>query len=801
MIPAWFLHQLRRFNRNKTNSVINIFGLSLGIFVFLLIFSYVRHEFSYDAFHQNQNQIFQLLRSGQGDNQNSSGTNTQAAFPAVLEPVLRSSITGIEAVSRLTMRRTLVVETTNLTFYEDQYFAGDHDIFNILTFELLAGSNTSALKNQKTVALSEKTARKYFGSVDVIGKSIELTGNQPLGTYVIDAVFRDFPTNSSFNFNLIIRFEDFVNAIQPADLTKWNNWNYNYFIKTGKDVNLRAIEESIAAYMRTDQPDFYRPELKFMLDPLGKMYLNPKVSFAITARNDSNRLYLLSAIGLLVLIVAIINYINLTTARSMLRAKEVGIRKVSGAQRPQLLLQFLGDAFGTSLISLGVAILGLFLIWPTFLETIGKEIPLAFFTDSTVLLGTFVFPFFLSIIAGLYPALYLSSFNPVKTLKGVFARSQESSLSRDVMITAQFIISGGLIIAVIIINMQLKYVQTNDPGFSREQILTIPMADEGVRNSKEQFQTELLKNSAIESVAMSTSLPHAVGSYQNTIWKTIDQEAEVTIYSLLADYNFLDLYNIKLLAGRNFSPDIKTDRISLIINETAANTYGWDNPVGMEFTDKGGDTVRIIGVMKDIHIASYREPIKPFAIGLIDKYAYHMSVRVRSNDKDLPELLNYIETAYKRFATTKLPYTYNFFDEAYDKLYKNEYQLGKLINTFSIIAVLIAALGLYSISMHSTNLRLKEIGIRKVLGAQVSQIVLILARKFVLLVAVSFLISVPFTYFLMSNWLNSFAYHISISSIPFILAFLVTILVSIGTISIHSLKAAILNPVNVLRRE
>lgn len=791
MIHSWMVLVWRRFNKSRANTLINIFGLTLGILVFLVILIYVQHEFSYDKFHKDRERIYRLIKS--------DGSASQAVMPATLEAVLKTEITGVESVARVTKRRTLAVEADNKTYYEDEYFGGDHDIFEILSFDVLTGNSGTALTTPMTVALSETTALKFFGTSDVVGRSLELTSQQNLGTYVVDAVFRDFPTNSSFNFNIIIRFEDFVKATQPYDLKNWNNWNYNYFLKTSKEASVNAIQESILNYLKINQPEQYRPEQRYYLERIVDMYLNPKVNFSLISQADPNRLYLLSAIAVLVLSIAVINHINLTVAKSLLRAKEVGIRKVTGALRADLIIQFLGDAWILSLISMFLALGILKLVWPLLTENFGKNIPLGILTDGVWLIGILVSPFVLGLAAGLYPAIYLSSFDPIRVLKGSFSRSKEGTFSRDVLITFQFMISAGLVISVLIINSQLKFIETADPGFLRERIITIPLFDEGVRNKKEVFLSELQKNPAIILASVSSSLPHSVGTIQSRIWKTHNQKTEVSFYTILADHNFLSLYGIRLMDGRNFLPGNKMDRSACLINETAAQLYGWDHPVGMEFTEESGDTTRIIGLIKDLHFLSYRDPIKPLRIGLSTDFTYVASVRVTG--EKLPETLAYMESCYKKLATSKVPYKYNFFDDQYDRVYKNDYMLGRLIVVFSAIALMIAVLGLYSISIHVVNLRLREIGIRKVLGAPTYQIMITLSEKFIMLVFIGFLLAIPVTFYIMSEWLGLFAYHVSIGSSPFFIALLLVLVIAILTISLNVFNAAESNPVDVLKSE
>jgi putative ABC transport system permease protein len=793
----WITTNLSRFGSNKVNSIFNLVGLTLGLLVFLLVFVYVRHEFNYDKFHVHDQRIFMLIKSVGIADENFMGVNKQAILPAPLENVLKKEIAGIESVARLMRARTLIAEAGGHTFYENEFYAADADLFEILSFEIDHAAGKAILKTPQTVALSRSTALKFFGTTDAVGKTLDFTTSKPLGTFVVDAVFNDLPSNSSFSFNIIFRFEDYLKVTQPTDLTNWNNSSYTYLVKTNEQTDKSVVESSILTWFKNNKQKDSGQD-RYELERVPDMYLNPRVNFSMTSRNDVNRLYLLSVIALFVLAIAVINYINLTTAQSLLRAREIGVRKVSGASKSDIFFYFLKEALFFSVFASILAWGLLMVLWPYFTDFIGKQIPLDLFGNYQLLLSFIFVPLALAVVAGGYPSFYLASLNPVRILKGSFARSSEGAMSRDMLIVFQFVISCGLLIGAIVVNNQLRFVELNDPGYSREMIVSVPMTDDGVRTKRDLFKNDLLTSTHIKSASVATSLPHYVSMLQSRKWISGKSESDVSFYTVFADEDYLPVFDIELIAGRNLSKDIKSDAKGYIINETAANIYGWNKPVGMQFREESGDTVNIIGVMKDIHIASYHDPVKPFRIGLSDKGANQMIVKVSGN---LPEALNHIEASYKKYAITKIPYTYNFFDDQFSKLYKSDFQLGKLINIFSLIAMTIAAMGLYSISFQSINIRLKEIGVRKVLGAPVSRIVFLLSSKFLSLVAISFFIAAPITYYLVGDWLSGFVYHVDQGIWPYLLSLLFIILISSVTLITHTVKAAQSNPVDVLRSE
>jgi len=806
MIKNWLLLSYRRFLRNTTNSLINIFGLSLGIIVFLLIFVYVKHEFSYDNFHRDGDRVFRLIKENPPGDNNYEGRTRQAVLPAPLAGIIKAQIPGVRSVTRMASWGGVTVEAEGKSYYEDSYHAADADLFDILTFTPIAGSTQQALQNPNTVAISEAMAIKYFGTVNAIGKVLDFTGFKPLGSYTVDLVFKSFPSNSSFHFNIILRFVDFVNALQPTDLDAWNNSNYHYLVKTSENTNPHEVERQLRQFfVKKYEGTIHHDEgnASYWLEPLGDIYLKSDVNFSNTPRNDINRLYMLTTIAIFILLVAGINYVNLTTARSVRRAKEVGIRKVSGAYPSTLILQFLADALSVSVISTAAAVAVVWSIFPAYADFVGKPLPLDFLSDRWLLAAVLIIPVAFGLMAGIYPAFVLSSFKPVKILRGNYGRSNDGNLLRDTLTVFQFAISGGLIMAVLIIGRQLDFIDKHNPGYDRDHILRVSLTDQGVREKRNVFVEELRKHPNILATSLTSYFPNAVNTQQSREWKGPNGSTNVSFYTIHADDDYVDLFNIKIVKGRNFSRDIPSDKNAFLINETAAKTYGWNDPVGMQFTGEQpglpGDTVRIIGVIKDINFASYKRPIVPFRIGFAKDWSWQLAIKVKPDD--LPETLSYIEENYKKLATTKFPYSLSFFNEDFGNVYKADRQLGKLITLFSFVSVLVACIGLYGLSIHTVAQRLKEIGIRKILGAELGQITYMLSRKFVALVLIAFVVASPLAYFVMEQWLQTFAYHISFGPGTFVIAVVTMVLIALATVGSQTWRAAVTNPAEVLRRE
>ena len=807
MIKNWILISFRRFFRNKTNSLINLFGLTLGMTVSLLIFIYVRHEFNYDSFHTNADRVYRIIKENPKGN-NYTSNPRQAVLPAPLADVIKQQVTGVEAVSRLAIwGGGLTVETNDASkfFTEDSYNAADGDLFRILTFEPLAGNVKRTFINPYTVAISEKTAMKYFGRTDVVGEVLNLTGFKNFGRYTIDLVFRDFPTNSSYNFKVVLRFEDFVKAVQPTDLQNWGNHNYNYLLLTSGKSQADAVAKQIDdfCYNREKDDPSFDGKSTYSLQALPEFYLQSDINFSNTPKNDINRLYLLSVLAIFILLVAGINYVNLTTARSVKRAKEVGVRKVVGALPSNLVFQFLSDALSLSFVSMLLALAAAWSLFPPFRNFIGKEIPFDILHDPTLLLTIFIIPIVIGLLAGLYPSLALSTFKPVLVLKGSFSTGSQGNLLRDALTVFQFTISGALIIAVIVVTSQLSYFEKHSPGYDREQIVRLNLRDEGVRSKRDVLINELKKNRAIVNVSLTSYFPNAVNTQQSRKWVGSSGSTDVAFYTINADPNYLDVFNIKLIDGRFFIPSNEADKHAFVINETAAKTYGWTNPVGMKFTGdahgEAGDTVTIIGVIKDIHIADYRQAIAPMRIGLVRDWSSVLAIKIAP--ENIASTLSFIEENYRKLATTRMPYAISFFDEDFGKVYKADRQLGTLIYLFSIVAIIIACLGLYGLTMHTVNIRMKEIVIRKILGAEHAQLVMILAWKFLLLILISFAVASPVAYFFMDKWLQNFVYHTDISLVSFVVAILCMTLIAFATVGGQVWKAALTRPTEGLRSE
>lgn len=804
MFRNWLILSLRRFRRSTANSLINLFGLTLGLFVFLLIFIYVSHEFSYDNFHANGNRTYRLATENTSDL--FLGVGRFGVMPAPLYDVV-NNMAGVDQVTRLATWGNVTIESGDETFYETKYYAADHGLVEMLSFQPVAGDLPNALVRPHTAILSEKTALKIFGTNNAVGKTIRLTGFDDAGEYTIEAVFKEFPSNSTFQFNIVLRFFDAITAMQPGDLESWSNSNYNYLVMMKPGADAASLEKQLndhlyKKYAGTRDEESAK-QTRYIAEPLPEVYLGPAVNFDYAPRNDINRLYLLATIACFVLAVAGINYVNLTTARALSRAKEVAVRKVSGAQQTSLAWQFLADSVLLTTMAAVLALAATWWVFPIFRDFLGKSIDTGIFA-SPAFLGLVVgLAIVVGVFAGAYPAFALSSFRPAAVLKGSFSRSSEGSTLRNILSILQFSISSGLIIAVAVIAQQLSFIENNDPGYQRDHIVSVALNDVTVREKREFFKQELDRNPNIEVTSLATYMPNLVRTSQGRRWVNSSGEYDVSFYTINGDENYLDVFGIQLVDGRNFSPTNPADRNAFLINETAARTYGWEHPVGMTFTGerggKAGDTVTIIGVVKDLHFESYRAPIEPMRIGYAKNWISLIAIKIKPDHID--ETLAFIEKTYNSLATTKVPFTLHFFDEQFTQAYKSDLQLSKLITLFSLIAVFIACLGLYGLSTHSLAQRLKELSIRKILGAELWQIVYLVVSKFMRLILLAFFIACPVAYWVMSQWLDGFVYHTTLGIQPFVLAMVTMVVIGLLTVGVQTLKAALANPSEALRME
>jgi len=782
--------------------LIKIFGLSVGIASCLIIFLFVQDELSYDRYHENSDRIYRVFRDFQYE-----GRKIQTlATSNLLGPTLEQEIPEVLTSVRISKRwPEVMAEYENSKFYEQKFFFTDPSIFDVFSFRMLIGNPETALNRPFTVILTEDMARKYFGESDPIGKTLVIRGFWGPDEYEVTGVIENLPHNSHFTVNFLTSFET-LRAKTPNSETSFESWNhvggYTY-VMLNRGVLPSDLTEDLKAFISRHQHEKRASLMEYHLQPITDIHLNSNFDREIEPNSDIQYLYIFGSIAFLILLVAGINYINLATARSSERAMEVGIRKTLGVNRTGLIKQFLSESFIFCLISLLLALLWTEMLLPHFGNLTGK--PFVFDPFSPFFI--FFLPGMLLLIglsAGLYPAFVLSGFNPRQVLSGAVGGRKKSAL-RNALVVFQFAISISLIIGTLIITNQMDHIRDKRLGISNETIVSLSTGPgTEFRENYSAFKEQLLSYTGIRSITdINPQIPSATEQYLSLQPEGFDTWININTFSIGRD--FLKTLEIPLTKGVDIS-DLSSrvegessDEIYMpvLINEAAAREWGWGDPIGKTF-EGFSPTFRVAGVIEDFHYRSLKERIKPLILWP-GSYSVN-NVLVRISSKDIRQSLDVIENAWEEIGPG-MPLDYTFIDDQFDSMYKAEDRLARIFRYFTLLAIIIACLGLFGLVSFSAERRTKEIGIRKVLGATVSNIVALLSRDFIKLVIAGFVIAIPIAWYAMNQWLADFAYRIEIGPGIFLLAGGAAILIALLTVSWQSVKAAVSNPVDSLRSE
>jgi putative ABC transport system permease protein len=786
-------------------SLLNIAGLAVGIACCLLIFSYVQDELSYDRFHENSHRIYRLNTVIELKDR----LMNFAVAAHVQGPMLKDEYPEIENYVRFNSygsRR--IIRYKNREFSEDKFIWVDNSLFNVFSFKLLKGNPKEALIKPNTVVITEEMAEKYFGNEDPLGKNLQIHNDT---LYLVTGVVENVPQNSHIR-------PDFFASFSTLDLKPSGNaamdltGNIDYFtyflLREGTDYKQLEkkfdgfIERHLGALMKR-----FNGTIKYELDPLQDIYLHSKRQGQLERLGDMTYVYLFSGIGLFILLLACLNFINLSTARSANRAKEVGLRKVVGAQRSQLIKQFIGESMILTLIAIVVAVIFVMVSMPLFNSISGKTLTMNYFSNPVLLIGLAALFIFVSLIGGSYPAFFLSAFRPVEVLQGKLRRGAKSSIMRIVLVSVQFTVSIVLIIGTLIVNKQLRFMRNKELGYEKDHVIGLRIRNDETAKKLEAMKTELLRHPNILKVSASSTLALGRNSYSahHAVGKP---EGELTmLHTQIVDEEFIDTYDIEIIKGRNFSKDYVTDKQeAIIINEATVRKLGWqDNPLGQQIEVLDSLDKRrkytVIGVVKDYHYASLHEAIQPLILYNTNPHGgnyYRMSIR--TSPLNIQETVSFIKSKWKEF-DSQYPIEYVFLDAEYDDLYRAEERLGQLFGYFTALAVFIGCLGLFGLSAFSAEQRTKEIGIRKVLGASTPGVIGLLLKEFTKWVLVAVVIAWPVGYFIMKTWLQNFAYRIGLGFSTFILAAMLALVISVLTVIYQASRAALANPGDSLRYE
>jgi len=792
---------LRNIKKNKAYAALNVLGLAAGMAVFILIMLFVRTETSYDRYHANARTIYRVVQEQPGNTY--LGSNVFAVTPGPMAPAMVQDFPEVLKATRIDEWSDVLVTVGEKSFLEKKIHWTDPQTFEIFSFPLVRGDRATALKDPYSVLLSERAARRLFGDADPVGRTTFLQAFELKAEFKVAGVFRDIPANSHFTMDIVAPFET-MGKIQQTDLTRWGNNSYYTYVLLKEGADPKALEAKLvpflAKYEATRDHKHSGPPARYFLQPLTRIHLYSRANFELAAVGDARFVFLFASIAVLVLVIACVNYMNLATARSLKRSKEVGLRKVVGAGKGQLVRQFLGDSMVLTFIALILAVGIVLAVLPAFRAFVEREIAFNPFRDAALIPGLILLAAVVGAVAGSYPALFVSAFRPVAALKGTGASRMKGKGLRNGLIVFQFAASIALIICTVGVRGQLAFIRNTDMGYDREQVLVL-VPRGGIQAGLEAFKNELRRSPAVVSVASSSALPNNVTSSTNAKWPGMPDSVDVPIYVLDVDYDFPELYGLELLRGRSFSRDFPSDAGgAFLINEAARKALGWDDPIGRDFNRWGNEKSagKIVGVLKDFHMHSLHLPIMPLYIFLDPGTTNRVSIKLRGGD--IPAALAFVRKTWERFAP-EYPFEYNFFDEIYDRAYRVERRLGTMFSVFAGLAVLIACLGLLGLAAFTAEQKTKEIGIRKVLGASTSGVIALLSREFMKWVVVANVVAWPIGYFAMRSWLSNFAYRTSLTVPMFLGAALAAFFIAAAVISVQTYRAATADPARSMRYE
>ena len=796
MFHNYFKIAIRNFKRQKAYSLINVVGLAVGMACCICILVYIHHELSYDRFNAGADNIYRLVMNG-----DTSGEAFDVALSSgPIGPALVENFEEVEKAVRFQHRNRTPINFHGRQFFEDGIFYADETVFDVFTFPLLKGNPATALKNPFSAVISQETAGRYFGSQNPIGKVLRFNRREE---YTITGVMKDIPENSHFVFDFLLSFKT-LSTISQKQTESWTQFTKYTYLKLKDGTDPKEIAEKIppinSAHMGFDTKDIGW-NLIFNLQPLTSIHLHSNLQGEIKGNSDIAYVYIFASIAFLILILACINFMNLATARSVNRAKEVGLRKVLGAVKTKLIKQFLGESLIYSFLSLFFAVILTGLALSLLGSLAGRHLEIRL-TEIAWLVPAFIgIALFVGLAAGVYPAFVLAGFQPERVIKGSFESARRGKHLRNVLVAGQLFISTFHLIGTGIIFEQITFLKEKKLGFDKEHVIVLQFMDASLAPSIPAIKQELKSLAGVSNITASSHIPGWGGLAAYHLPEGFSLEETQTMRIIRVDHDFLDTMGIELTAGRNFSPRFPSDsRESVLINQAAASKFGWTDPLGKKIQEIYGNkqTKTVIGVVKDFHMSSLHEAIEPMYIN--SSFPGINTVLVRINPGNVAERLDAIRSAWAK-TVPSAPFDYFFLDESFDNQYRVEERLSRLFSYFSLLAIFIACLGLFGMACYSAQKRTKEIGIRKVLGASTSSIVRLFSQELIWIFFFANFISWPVVYLAARKWLQNFAYRTNIEIKVFFLSAALTLVLILGTVSYQALKAALADPADTLRYE
>jgi len=809
MINTYFQVALRNLTKDTFYSAINVLGLTVGLTCFILIYLFVQHELSFDKYYKDSERTYRVASNG-----SFGGSDFDiAVVGAPTGEAMLNDYPEVEDYFRFRSIGSILFRSGENYYKEERVVFADANFFDFFSQKMIKGNAATALAKPYNITLNEEIAQKVFGDADPIGEVVEFDDGVK---YEVTGVFEKIPDNTHFQFDVILSLE----SLEESRLPIWVNQNFQTYIRVSPGTDIenfeRKIQGMVEKYMGPEVLKFLGKSLEefkeqgnsiaFYLQPVADIHLRSNLVAELQPNGDIRYVYIFSAIGIFILLIACINYMNLATARSSGRAKEVGIRKVMGAHKPQLILQFVIESILITLFAAILAIiLGYWLI-PFYNDIAGKSFDPEMFESIKLISLLLAVTIVVGVLAGSYPAFFLTAFAPITVLRSHLSTGMKSSLLRNVLVIVQFSISIFLIVGTLVIFDQLSFIQNKSLGFEKEHKIILHNTS-SLNGSAQTFKEEVLNDRNFASASISSYLPSPSSRSQSAVFKGNDPAAGTSSMQIwVTDHDFIKTLGMNILSGRDFSKDHASDSTTVIINQSAVKRFEFDEPLGQEIgfytgsegsEDSDRSTFKVIGVIEDFHFNSLKQNISPLIIVLGKSQNF---ITFKLNGSDYPQALSALESKWNEFAPG-YPFEYTFLDDALNEVYSNELKMGKIFAIFSSIAIVIACLGLFALSSFTAEQRSKEIGIRKVLGASVTGIMALLSREFIKLMLVSFIIAAPLAYWSMNSWLEDFAYRTDVHFITFIIAGLGSFAIAWATLSFQALRAARANPVNTLRDE
>jgi putative ABC transport system permease protein len=789
MIRNYILIATRTLLRKKTYAFTSLAGLAIGMASCLLILFYVLDEISFDQYHTRKDQIYRLATEVHG-----STYGGIAKVNGPWGPAAQEEIADIEAVARFVIGGRLLMAHEENKFYEPNGFYADSTTFKVFSFALVSGDPETALAGPGRIVITQNLAHKYFGNEEPLGQTLVID-NQV--AYKVTGVLHNVPTNSHFTFDYLLSMASLRNPLRDH----WVQWNQFYtYLLLNKGASPEAVAKKIKPILEKNMDAETANNYTPFLQPLADIHLHSNLFREITPNGSISRIYIFSSIALLILLISCANFINMATAQASTRAKEIGVRKVNGAVRKQLVIQFLMEALVICITALLLALMLTLATLPALNELTGKNIHSNYLTDPIVLMSITGFTILTAFLAGSYPALYQAALKPMQVLKGKWTPGGSTSLRKSLVIF-QFAISSVLVISSVIILQQLHFIQNKPLGFDPQQIINIPIQNDVLRTSYETVRKELLTHPGIINVSLSGNLPGGSDWGIPSIPEGFTAENAPAIRVMAVDPFFIETFGMKIISGRNFSEELSSDTLTYLINEQAARELQWADPlaktISMPVIQRSPE--KVVGVVQDFHFRSMHEKIGPILFFIPPKSWYSL-YSIKIDTRQTAEVLKFIEKKLSAF-DPEHPFSYTFFDESFSSLHQQDARLARMVSYFTGIGIFLASLGLYSLASYTTEQRTKEIGIRKVIGASTSQLVAMLTKQYLALVLSGFIVALPVAWWVLASWLDSFAYHVDFNVAVIFICGIASMLIALLTVGYRALAAATANPVDSLKTE